>query len=94
MVIQDSKSSCGMLRQGDCRKFEMKPSGQSEFQPSLSYIKPCFLIIIIFSLKSQDWGKGGTETPPLLGGQNMCAPQSCKETSVMEISFHSRHGPV
>lgn len=40
-MVDDSKSSCGMLRQEDCRKSELKSAGQSEFQVSPSYIKAC-----------------------------------------------------
>lgn len=71
-MVDDSKSSCGMLRQEDCRKSELKPAGQSEFQVSPSYIKACFfsshspLPPLFFNLKSQD--RREREIPPLFLG--------------------------
>lgn len=72
-MVDDSKSSCGMLRQEDCRKSELKSAGQSEFQVSPSYIKTFFSPSFsssstFFNLKSQDSGTGGREIPPLFLG--------------------------
>lgn len=80
MVVDDSKSSRGMLRQEDCRKPKLKPAGQSEFLVSSSYIKPCFLLLLLFlhllQLQKSRLGERRERYHLCFLGDRMCVPLS------------------
>lgn len=100
MVIDDSKSSCGMLRQEDCRKAELKPAGQSEFQVSPSYVKPCFLLLLLFLhvlhlQKSRLGERRERDTTSASWVTECVCPQKCRQKSIVTGSSScSRHGQV